>query len=85
MKKSLILLLLTLFTSSVFASSSCYSISNKDQKNYCLAKAKGQSSYCYSVSDRDKKNMCLAEVKGQKSYCYSISNSNTKNMCLSNF
>ena len=85
MKKSFIVLLLTLFTSSVFASSYCGSISNRDQRNYCLAKAKSQASYCGSISNRDKRNMCLAEVKGQKSYCGSIQNRDTRNLCLSNF
>jgi len=85
MIKSITLLFLTLYTTSSFANSSCNSISNRDQRNYCLAKAKAQSSYCNSISNRDKRNMCLAEVKGQKSYCNSISNRDTRNMCLSNF
>ena len=85
LKKPLILLFLTLFISSTFANSSCNSIANRDQRNYCLAKAKSQASYCGSISNRDKRNMCLAEVKGQKSYCSSISNRDTRNLCLSNF
>ena len=85
MKELITFLFLIFYTISSFANSSCNSISIRDQRNYCLAKAKAQSSYCNSISNRDKRNMCLAEVKGQKSYCNSISNRDSRNMCLSNF
>ena len=62
--------------------SNCYSISNSDSKNYCLAAAKNEKSYCYSISDSDRKNMCLAQVGRERSYCYSISSSDAKNQCL---
>lgn len=62
--------------------SRCYSIRDADQKNHCLAMAKGQSSYCYSIRDSDFKNVCLAQTKSQKSYCYSIRASDLKNQCL---
>lgn len=62
--------------------SRCYSIRDADQKNHCLAMAKGQSSYCYSIRDSDLKNVCLAQTKSQKSYCYSIRASDLKNQCL---
>ena len=64
------------------SASHCYSIKDKDEKNYCLARAKRQASYCYSIRNSDKKNFCLAEIKGQKSYCYSIKNRDQKNACL---
>ncbi|MBP46993.1 MAG: hypothetical protein CMH53_03560 [Myxococcales bacterium] len=66
----------------VASSSYCYRIRDRDEKHYCLARAKKQSSYCYSIRNRDKKNFCLAEVKGQRSYCYSIRNRDQKNACL---
>lgn len=62
--------------------SRCYSIRDSDQKNHCLAMAKGQSSYCYSIRDSDFKNVCLAQTKSQKSYCYSIRANDLKNQCL---
>ena len=78
--------LLLLANINVFAdASSCYSISNQDAKNMCLAEAKHEKSYCYSVSDRDRKNYCLAVVGNEKSYCYSIASSDGKNECLARF
>ena len=72
-------------TPSHAAGDNCYSISNSDAKNLCLATAKNDASYCYSISNQDQKNMCLAVVKRDKSYCYSISSQDQKNMCLANF
>ena len=69
-----------LFTSLAYAD--CYSISDQDKRNFCLAKSKQQSSYCYSVRESDSRNMCLAQVKNTRSYCYSIRNSDNKNECL---
>ncbi len=87
MKSKLSVFTLLLITSfGAFAdASSCYSISNQDSKNLCLAQAKQDKSYCYSVSDRDRKNYCLAVVGNDKSYCYSISSSDGKNECLARF
>ncbi len=77
---------LTIFSAGAYAgASSCYSISNQDSKNLCLAQAKHEKSYCYSVNDRDRKNYCLAIVGNEKSYCYSISSSDAKNECLARF
>ena len=67
---------------STTAIANCYSISNADNKNVCLAKNKRQSSYCYSVNNSDLKNNCLAQVKHERSYCYSIKNNDLKNECL---
>ena len=81
--KLLLLILPLLVTQPVQANaSSCYSISNVDQKNVCLALAKRQSSYCYSVQNTDTKNICLAQTKMQRSYCYSISSADVKKQCL---
>ena len=63
--------------------SHCYSIKNRDQKNYCIALAKQQGSYCYSIQESDSKNLCLAQVKNQPNYCYNIKSSDSKNQCLS--
>ena len=72
-------------TPSHAAGENCYSISNSDAKNFCLATANNSASYCYSISGQDQKNMCLAVVNRSKSYCYSISNTDQKNMCLASF
>jgi hypothetical protein len=81
--KLLLLILPLLMTQSANANeSSCYSISNVDQKNVCLALVKKQSSYCYSVQNTDTKNICLAQTKMQRRYCYSISSPDVKKQCL---
>lgn len=85
MKKIYFIFLSSFISIPAFADASyCYSITNQDQKNYCLAQAKRDSSYCYSIyNDQAKKNMCLAVVKNDSSYCYSIyNNQNMKNSCL---
>ena len=79
--KTLTLFLGTLFFSAA-AYANCYSISDQDKRNFCLAKTKQQSSYCYSIRESDSRNMCLAQVKSTRSYCYSIRNSDNKNECL---
>lgn len=84
-KFTLLTLLLISSISAYADASNCYSISNQDSKNICLAQTKHEKSYCYSVSDRDRKNYCLAVVGNEKSYCYSISSSDAKNECLARF
>ena len=42
------------------ASSSCYSITNNDQRNFCLAQSKNSASYCYAISNSNNRNMCLS-------------------------
>ena len=44
------------------AKASCYQIKNSDDKNYCLAKLKGQRTYCYQIKASDKKNECLTFI-----------------------
>jgi hypothetical protein len=84
--KATFAVLLISITGLAFAgASSCYSISNRDSKNFCLAQAKQEKSYCYSIGDRDQKNFCLAVVSKQKSYCYNISSRDDKNACLARF
>lgn len=60
--KNLTLLLCSLFFS-VDTYANCYSISDQDKRNFCLAKTKQQSSYCYSIRNNDNKNECLALLK----------------------
>ncbi len=84
-KLSVFTLLLITSLNTLADASSCYSISNQDSKNICLAQAKHEKSYCYSVSDSDRKNYCLAVVGNEKSYCYSISSKDAKNDCLARF
>jgi len=79
------ILLLTIAEAYSAPGDSCYSISNSDQKNFCLGTSKHDKSYCYSISNSDNKNMCLAIAGQDKSYCYSISNSDQKNQCLGHF
>jgi hypothetical protein len=80
-------LLMYIFVNICFASpgSNCYQISNKDQKNFCLATSKNEKSYCYQISEKDQKNLCLALASHTKSYCYQISNNDNKNYCLGQF
>lgn len=82
---SVFTLLLIISMNTLADTSSCYSISNQDSKNICLAQAKHEKSYCYSVNDKDRKNYCLAVVGNEKSYCYSISSRDAKNDCLARF
>ena len=63
----------------------CYSISNPDQKYFCLATAKGDKNACYSISNSDQKYMCLAIAGRDKNRCYSIQNSDLKKQCLGQF
>ncbi len=63
----------------------CYSISNPDQKYYCLATAKSDKNQCYSISNSDQKYMCLAIAGKDKNRCYSIQNNDMKRQCLGQF
>lgn len=60
MKKLILLSLLVLSTHAFADASNCYSIQDRDQKNFCLAIVSKQKSYCYSILSRDDKNACLA-------------------------
>ena len=86
MSANLIFGTLLFATVSAFADSSrCYSIQNRDQRNFCLAQAKGAPSYCYAIQNRAAQNLCLAQTKGEKSYCYAIQDRDLKNHCLALF
>lgn len=65
--------------------SRCYSIKDKDLRQYCLATAQGRKSRCYAIRDKDQKNLCLAQLGSQKSRCYSIQDKDRKNQCLAGF
>lgn len=43
--------------------SACYTISNADQRAWCLAKARGESSMCYTIQDQVTRAQCIAEVR----------------------
>lgn len=59
-KATLAVLLISITGLAFAGASSCYSISNRDSKNFCLAVVGKQKSYCYNISSRDDKNACLA-------------------------
>ena len=63
----------------------CYSISNPDQKYYCLATAKSDKNQCYSISNSEQRYMCLAIAGRDKNRCYSIQNNDLKKQCLGQF
>jgi hypothetical protein len=56
---------LLMLVPSAFAddASSCYAISDRDQRAFCLAKSHGQASMCYAVQDQALRARCLAEVR----------------------
>jgi len=71
---SKIFITLTIFSSAPFSlpaiakdTSDCYSISDSDSKNACLAIAKKDTSYCYSINKSDTKNACLGAAKNDSS------------------
>lgn len=43
-------------------SSYCYSISDADTRNYCLAKANNDRSICYTIQRSDLRAQCMAEI-----------------------
>lgn len=63
----------------------CYSISDQDQKNQCLAVTQNQKAFCYSIKNSDLKNSCLAQVGGEKNRCYSINDRDQKERCLAEY
>ena len=77
--------LLTEVASTAGPGDQCYSISNPDQKYYCLATAKSDKNACYSISNSDQKYMCLAIAGREKNRCYLIQNSDLKKQCLGQF
>lgn len=42
---------------------SCYAIGDSDQRNFCLAKARGESGQCYAIQNAGLRAQCLAEVR----------------------
>ena len=60
----------------------CYSITDHDRRNACLAEAKKDKGTCYSIMDHDKRAMCQAKTSGDKSACYSIQDHNQRNACM---
>jgi len=72
-------------TPSYAAGENCYSISNSDAKNFCLATARNDDGYCINIDSADKRNMCLAMVRRNKGYCYNIDGADQRNMCLAYF
>ncbi len=50
----------------------CYKIKDFDNKNYCLAIAKGQESYCAKIAKNALLNLCMAELTRQIGYCDQI-------------
>ena len=82
---AIVAVMLTAGTSMAGQGDQCYSISNPDQKYYCLATAKSDKNQCYSISNSDQKYMCLAIAGGDKSRCYSIQNNDMKRQCLGQF
>lgn len=44
-------------------SATCYTISDADARNFCLAKARRESSMCYAIQRTDVRAACLAEVR----------------------
>jgi hypothetical protein len=41
----------------------CYTISNPDARNYCLAKARHEPSQCYAIQRNDLRSLCLSETR----------------------
>jgi len=52
--------------------SHCGSIGDRDERNFCYAKANKQTSSYGSIGNRDKRNYCYALVGRQRSSCGSI-------------
>lgn len=42
---------------------SCYVISDSDQRQFCLAKARRESGQCYAIQNAGLRAQCLAEVR----------------------
>lgn len=61
--------------------SQCGFIKNLDRRNYCMARAKGDSAYCGFIKDLDTRNFCMAEVRGDSSYCGFIKDLDRRNEC----
>lgn len=70
LKTLLLLLMLVYVVAPAHASNagSCYSISDGDARNYCLAKARKEPGMCYSIHKADMRSMCLAEVSREKTH-----------------
>jgi len=62
--KSITAMLVLLSSLSVAAADTgaCYSISDADVRNFCIAKAKNDRSVCYTIQRADMRAQCLAEV-----------------------
>ena len=81
--KTLVSLLALILSSQSFANeATCYSITDQDRKQHCLALAKDQVSYCLAIKDNDLKSHCQAQVTEDKSYCNGIKDAAFKSKCF---
>lgn len=46
----------------------CYTITNMDARNYCIAKARHQPGMCYAIQRGDLRAECLAETRHATSH-----------------
>ena len=77
-----ILLALCLSSQAFANEATCYTITDQDRKQHCLALAKVQVSYCLPIKDIDRRSYCQVQVTEDKSYCNGIKDAAFKSKCF---
>lgn len=66
------------------AASSCFMLSNPDERAYCLARQNQRATDCAAIANTDLRLRCRVELGQDKSQCVSISSPTDRALCQAN-
>ncbi len=66
------------------AASSCFMITQPDERAYCLARQNQRATDCAAIANADLRIRCRVELGQDRSQCVTISNPNDRALCQAN-